>query len=177
MASRIKILHLEAESECLDIDTFSKNKGDGTCREVHIYCKQSVNNNDLTFLFDSVNCKELHLYTQEKRRLDEQETEALVRAMTSGVEILYLGSFSGENDKYISEIVNLDFDTLTKYSGDGTCREVHCNQLRWIWNDAFGRSHPKAMDDEAAKTWAENMNWDWKEKIYCEYLLSRKKTV
>ena len=74
----------------------------------------SLHNYDVTSLLDSLDCKELHL----TQRLNQEETEALVRAMTSRVEIVHLGSKKG--------MVSLDVDTLTKYKGNGKCREVQC---------------------------------------------------
>ena len=74
-----------------------------------------VKDNRLATLLDAVNCKELHLFTE---KLNQEETEALVRAMTSRVEIVHLGSKDG--------LVSLDVDTLTKYKGDGKCKEVQC---------------------------------------------------
>jgi len=86
----------------------------------------NVTNYDVTSLLDSLNCKELHL----TQRLNREETGALVRAMSSRVEIVHLGSKDGA--------ISLDVDTLTKYKGDGKCREVHC-----VWVDVW----PSAEDD------------------------------
>ena len=119
------------------------------------------------------------------------QTKALVRAMTSRVEIVHLES-----------TVTLDFDTLTKYKGDGKCREVHCNNLCIGWSnvddpyygpdcddyDEQGRGNlitsdegyayglkDTWMDEDSARAWAEQMNWDIKvENQDGEYLLTRK---
>ena len=173
----------------MDYDTFSKYKGDGKCTELHIY----DNTDYLSPLLDSVNCKELHLFTTSKDP-SKGDTEALVRAMSSRVEILHLG---GSNDG-----VTLDFDTLKMYKGDGKCREVHCNSvcIGWSWFDGPHESwdfeeeerkklitasdgyilgmKDKWLDDESAETLAKQMNWDLHVKIQnCQYLLSRKKRV
>ena len=195
MSSRIKMLHLSLHPFFrLDYDAFSKYTGDGTCTEVHI-----ANHSDyhLSPLLDSVNCQELHLFTETKE-LSQKETEALVRAMTSRVEIVHLGRKGG----HFKDTVTLDFDTLTKYKGDGKCREVHCNNLCIDWSnvddpyygpgcedfDERGRGNlittdegyayglkDTWMDEESAKTWAEKMNWDIKvENQDGEFLLARK---
>ena len=174
----------------LDYDTFGKYKGDRKCKELHIFDSPDYY---LSPLLDSVNCKELHLFAGIKE-LDHDETEALVRAMTSRVEIVHLGGSR--------ETVTLRFDTLKMYKGDGKCSEVHCNRLcigqskfdgprdYWDFNEEdhenliysgdgfiFGMKD-KWLDDESAKTWAEEMNWDLEVKIQNgEYLLSRKKKV
>jgi len=191
MTARVKKLCLKMHHEWdMDYDTFSKYKGDGKCTELHIHYYSDYY---LSTLLDSVNCKELHLFTGSKD-LILGETEALVRAMTSRVEILHLG---GSNDE-----VTLHFDILKLYKGDGKCREVHCHSvcIGWSWFDDhyeyeyFDEDDRKKLivvgdgyilgmkdkwfDDESAETWAEQMNWDLQVKIQnCEYLLSRKKKV
>ena len=202
MTSRVEILHLYLQFMFdLDHDSFSKYNGDGKCKEVHIFNHSECH---LLSLLDSVNCKELYLYTETKI-LREDETEALVRAMTSRVEILHLG----RKDEEYKDTVTLDFDTLTKYKGDVKCREVHCNKLCIGWSDAddpFYRfddddddqddddadergqgsyitwddgyvygMQDKWMDNESAEAWAEQMNWDLKViNQDGEYILSRK---
>ena len=159
-------------------DTFSKYKGDGKCTELHI---NDCPDYHLSPLLSSVNFKELHLFTGS---LNQEETEALVRAMTSRVEIVHLGERNSGGWLHVS----LDFDTLTKYKGDGTCREVHCNYLRIGWSDddvddSFDScespeqvSKDKYIDATSAQTWAEKMNWDL-EQFSGGYLLSRKKHI
>ena len=161
----------------LDFDTFRKYQGDGKCREIHIAKGTEY---DLTTLLDSVTCKELHLFTagmDEEMRdtLSEKETEALVRAMTSRVEILQLGT--KDDDPCIDHFhtgVTVDFDMLTQYKGDGKCREVHCNCV------CIGKKYQYINEDKNADTWAEKMNWDINEFLngYANAcLLTRKKDV
>merc|ERR1740128_832825 len=66
----------------------------------------NVINYDMTSLLDSVICKELRL----TQRLNKEETEALVRAMTSRVEILRLVSANSAGSG--NGVVSLDIDTL-----------------------------------------------------------------
>ena len=103
----------------------------------------NVINYDMTSLLDSLQCKELHL----AQRLNQEETEALVRAMTSRVEIVHLGNRDG--------ITSLDLDTLTKYKGYGKCREVHC-----FWIDLLNSGGDQWIDYESIESWAEEMNWN-----------------
>merc|ERR1712137_4786 len=92
---------------------------------------------------DSLHCKELHL----AQRLNQEETEALVRAMTSRVEIVHLGNRDG--------VISLDINTLTKYKGDGKCREVH-----FFWIDLLNGGGDQWIDYESTETWAEEINWN-----------------
>ena len=141
MTSRVEILHLNLQTGFdLDHDSFSKYNGDGKCREVRIFNHSDC---DLSALLDSVNCKELHLYNETKI-LRKDETEALVRAITSRVEILHLGS---KYEEY-KDTVTLDFDALTKYKGDGKCREVHCNNLCIGWSSADDPIYRFSDDDD-----------------------------
>ena len=184
MTTRIEIVHLYLVDDegffNLDCDTFRKYQGDGKCREIHItnYTKY-----DLTSLLDSVNCKELYLSTSLNvpmtRELNQKETEALVRAMTSRVEIVHLGYRVG-----IGGYISLDYDILTKFTGDGKCREVHCNaacigdsDLELECRDAISRYKwlGEESGDEDGVTWAEMMNWDRKSFTGHGFLLTRKK--
>ena len=70
--------------------------------------------------------------------MNQEETEALVRAMSSRVEIVHLGNKESVWSKWGDLPVSLDFDTLTKYKGDGKCSEVHCNNLHIGWSDDNG---------------------------------------
>ena len=192
MTSRVEILHLAVHFEFhMDYETFSKYKGDGKCTEVHIIDCPDYH---LSPLLDSVNCKELHLFTGSKD-LCQDETEALVRAMTSRVEIVHLGLAGSQVETgQHKETVTLDFDTLKMYRGDGKCTEVHCNGVYIGWSEFVvdfddddhvdlitssdgyirGRKN-KWLDDEDVETWAEQMNWDLKvENQDGDYLLSRK---
>ena len=128
MTSRVETLHLSVHIEFhMEYDTFSNYRGDGKCTEMHI---MNPPNHHMSSLLDSVNIKELHLFSGSTN-LDQKETEALVRAMTSRVEIVHLGGKDGE----YKDTISLDFDTLTKYKGNGKCREVHCNHMCIGWRD------------------------------------------
>ena len=187
MSSRVQIVHLLIDSEeglyrdeeyrdesvgtRLDFETFKTYQRDGTCREIHItnYC---LTDYDMTTLLDSVSCKELHLTTMQKR-LNQKETEALVRAMTSRVEIVHLG------EKKSGYFANLHFDTLNKYDGQGTCNQVVVHRINiggempdGSWDGIMGD-----LGDEEAETWAKMMGWDLKGEGEGRYLLSREKQV
>ena len=192
MTSRIETLHLSVDHMFhMDYDAFSKYKGDGKCTEVHIY---NHPDNYLSPLLDSVNIKELHLFSGSTE-LNQDETEALVRALTSRVEILHLGGKDEDN----KNTVTLDFDTLKMYKGDGMCRSVHCNSVCIGWSKfdtlyeycdfdeddhenliSCSESYVYGMKDmwlneEGAENWAGKMNWDLRVKNQdCEFVLSRK---
>ena len=63
---------------------------------------------------DSVQCKELIM---SHPKLNQEETEALVRAMTSRVEIVRMA--------IVNDVGGLDLDEFRKYKGDGKCKEVY----------------------------------------------------
>ena len=151
---------------------------------------RDVTNYDVTTLIESVRCKELILSGQ---KLNQEETEALVRAMTTRVEILQLDMDAVGLDYSVS--LYLDFDTLTNYTGDGICRVVSFNHtcIKWSddesddtdddWGDMIARrarwqTKHKWLDATSAQAWAEKMNWDQHDGYgfmgYGEYLLSRK---
>ena len=166
MTSRVEIVQLFTDCVRMDLDTLRKYKGGGKCKEVHIII--SGNDADLANLLDSISCKEIHLYTNF-RKLIQEETEALVRAMTSRVEIVQLGPRKEESGyNLFKSPITLDFDTLAKYKGDGKCSEVHFNCLY------------KEEDATSAQKLGVKMNWDL-ERIPGELLpgvlLSRKKQV
>ena len=87
---------------------------------------------DLVTILDSLKCEFLVIDSQSLRR---EETQALVRAMESGVEKVEL------RDEVI-----LDMETLAEYSGQGVCREVKC------YGDTAARSKDELM------TWARSTN-------------------
>ena len=90
---------------------------------------------DLVTILDSVKSQELKIYCQ---RLGREETEALVRAMDTRVERLWL------------EEVTLDIETLTKYDGLGKCFSVK-------WYDTTRRY----IDlEQLKKTWAQRIHWE-----------------
>jgi len=192
MTSRVEILHLALHTMFyMDYDAFGKYSGDGKCTELHIIHHPESH---LSPLLDSVNIKELHLFAGSTD-WNRDETEALVRAMSSRVEILHLGG----KDEDHKDTVTLDFDTLKMYKGDGKCREVHCNKVCIGWSKfdtlydywdfdeddyenlitssecyVYGMKN-KWLDEEGAKNWAGQMNWDFRVKNQdCNYVLSRK---
>jgi len=195
ITSHVEILHMTLHYMFqMDYDTFRKYKGDGKCREVHIFYTPDSH---LSSLLDSVHCEELHLF-MGTNDLEQYETKALVRAMKSRVEILHLGAGGSQNGVQRGT-VTLDFETLKMYKGDGKCREVHCNDVcigviefdgpynyrdfaeeyhkDLITCDGYIRGRKdKWLDDESAETWADLMNWDLQVKIQnSQYLFSRKK--
>ena len=95
----------------------------------------------LVMVLDSVKCKTLSMGRQN---LDREETQALVGAMESAVENIMLNQewmcWMGDDWE-----VTLDIDALTKYSGQGKCREIW-----WRW-DRYG---------EQLRTWATSKNWE-----------------
>jgi len=152
---------------------------------------RDVTNYDVTTLIESVRCKELIL---SGKKLNQEETEALVRAMTTRVEIVQLDMDAVGLDYSVS----LDFDTFTNYTGDGICRLVSFNHtcIKWSddesddtdddWGDMIARraswqTKHKWLDATSAQAWAEKMNWDlhddtgFRGYAYGLYLLSRKK--
>ena len=67
---------------------------------------------DLVTILDSLQCQEIRLGCE---RLGREETQALVRAMESRVEKVFL----------YNEI-ELDMEALAEYSGQGRCRVLEC---------------------------------------------------
>ena len=95
----------------------------------------NLHNCDLVGLFKSLSPKCTRLYIKNQS-LGREETQALVQAMESRVELVMLW---GES--------SLDIEALAKYSGQGVCREVR-------------------LEDEAAtgyreemRTWTRSTNW------------------
>ena len=88
---------------------------------------------DLVTIIDSVKSEELLI---SKQSLASEETRALVRAMESRVERVFLN-------------VNVDLDImeLIEYSGQGKCWRVE-----WNMDSA-------AIYWEPLNTWAKNSNW------------------
>ena len=72
----------------------------------------------LSTILDNVKCESLTISSQS---LNTEETQALVRAMETGVEEVSLCYYHG----------NVDIETLIKYSGRGKCRLVRCNETRY----------------------------------------------
>ena len=88
----------------------------------------------LVNILDSVNCKWLEIRHQS---LGSEETQALVRAIESGVEELRLYG-----------MVTLDIRGLMEYNGQGKCWEVAC------YTDTADRYK------EQLRTWARSRNWE-----------------
>ena len=99
---------------------------------------------DLTGLLDSVNCIMLSL----TQNMNQEETNALVRAMSTRADTVYLGSSEG--------VTSLDVDTLTQYKGDGKCNAIYCylpNRNKWIGK-------------ERTEQWARMMDWSIKKETW-----------
>ena len=93
----------------------------------------NVSGCDLVTIMDSVKSKELYI---QRQFLGSEETQALVRAMESGVESVEL-----------DEEVTLDIRSLMEYSGQGKCRRVWCHyRSKDIYRDQL-------------RTWAMSRNW------------------
>ena len=73
---------------------------------------------DLVTILDSLQCQEIRLGCE---RLGREETQALVRAMESRVEKVFL----------YNEI-ELDMEVLSEYSGQGRCRVLECKGVREV---------------------------------------------
>ena len=73
---------------------------------------------DLVTILDSLQCQEIRLGCE---RLGREETQALVRAMESRVEKVFL----------YNEI-ELDMEALAEYSGQGRCRVLECEGVREV---------------------------------------------
>ena len=87
----------------------------------------------LVTILESVKSIWLNIYSQS---LGSEETQALVLAMESGVEVLKL---------YVG--VTLDIMDLMEYSGQGKCRKV------WCYCDTADKYR------EQLRTWSESRNW------------------
>ena len=104
---------------------------------------KNVTGCDVTSLLDSINCTELHL----TQKLNQDETDALVRAMATRVDDVSLGG--------PGVVMSLNVDTLTQYKGDGKCRAIHC-----IWNSQhWDEPAVEWITAETIETWARRMNW------------------
>ena len=102
----------------------------------------NVTGYDVVSLLDSVKSTKLHL----TQKLNQEETDALVRAMTSRIDDVYLGG---------AGVISLDVDKLTQYKGDGKCRAIHC-----FWNrKILYQESVEWIDAERIEQWARKMNW------------------
>ena len=102
---------------------------------VRILRIENVSGCDLVTLLDSVQCEKLNIMSQS---LGREETQALVRAMESRVEKVRLCD------------VELDMETLTKYSGQGRCRVLNYGTYEIA-------TYIKYI--EKLKTWAKEKTW------------------
>ena len=98
------------------------------------FIMQNISGCDLVTVLKSGKSRSLDIKYQ---RLGRDETQALVRALETSVENLYL------------EDVTLNIKALTKYSGQGRCRLVSC-----VNSDTV--KHRKKL-----KTWAERKHWEF----------------
>ena len=94
---------------------------------------ENVSGCDLVNILDSVNCRWLSISSQS---LGSEETQALVRAMESGVGKVEL-----------DDGVTLEIRVLMEYSGQGKCRKVRCDRDT---KDKYKEQH---------RTWATSRNW------------------
>ena len=93
---------------------------------------RNVTNCPTLSIINSVKCKWLGIVMQS---LGTEETQALVRALESRVERVYLGNR-----------VSMDIDALTQYGGHGKCWEL-------IYHDKFDRYSYEL------ESWAQRINW------------------
>ena len=102
-----------------------------SCVMVHVVIGK-VRNCDIISILDNLKCVRLSIHSQS---LSIEETLALVRAMESGVEKVFLNW------------MGLDTRALTQYSGQGKCRWLDC------YNDTAHRCR------EVLRSWASRVNW------------------
>ena len=102
-------------------------------RVTEFFSLNNVSGCDLITVLNNVKSKRLNAKDQS---LGSEETQALVQAMESRVETLWL------HDK-----VTLDISILMEYSGQGKCRKVEC------YRDA-ARTYRYQL-----RTWATSRNW------------------
>ena len=77
-----------------------------------VFLISNVSGCNMVNIMDSVRCQSLRFYNQ---RLGTQETRALVRAMETRVEVVWLANNT-----------TVDIMAFTKYSGKGECWELQC---------------------------------------------------
>jgi len=114
----------------------------------------NVTGYDVTSFLDSVNCTNLLL----KPTLNQEETDALVRAMNTRVDHVSLADLGS---------LSFDVDTLrslTKYKGDGKCSTINC-----FWYEPNGWQQQPVI--EWAEQWARRMNWS----VVARYVFSDNK--
>ena len=104
---------------------------------VRILRIENVSGCDLVTLLDSVNSEGLVINRQS---LGREETQALVQAMESRLEIVMLQTG-----------VTLDIETLAEYSGQGVCRKVD------LWAASAGDTVYGYIEE--LRNWARTRNW------------------
>ena len=104
---------------------------------------------DLVTVLDSVQCEILSV---SRQNLGSEETQALVRAMESGVESVGL-----------SGGLTLAIRSLMDYSGQGKCRGVWCYSYRYRYrtDSDTGRFRYRKQ----LKAWAKSKNWEVRSDI------------
>ena len=115
--SQVPTQHLASLASCVTGDLFIQN----------------VSGCDLVSVLDSLNCEMLRIGGQS---LGREETQALVQAMDSRLEIVMLG-----------DQVTLDIEALAEYNGHGVCRILALEEDTVI---RYG---------EELKTWARSRKW------------------
>ena len=113
-----------------------------TSRVTSSFYIRNVSNFDMINILDNLKCTILGICEQSfdlrNNETSSEETRALVRAMESRVERVWLDMG-----------VILDIMALTQYSGQGKCWWVTC-----IYSDTAERY------GEELKSWAQRINWD-----------------
>ena len=108
-----------------------------SCVTYNVYI-DNVSGCDLVTFLDSVKSKTLHITRQS---LGSEETQALVRAMESGVEEVDLNGDGGG-----STMTPDSLNTLTGYNGQGKCKVMKFNNIARQYR-------------EELKTWAKSRKW------------------
>ena len=96
---------------------------------------------NLVPILDGIKCQKLFIY---KQKLGRDETQALVRAMETRVEIVRL------------DYVDIDIEALTKYSGQGRCFLQSIQRrtkvkfigelVRWIDEEQIAKIYSKSLN-------------------------------
>ena len=117
-----------------------------SCVTERIDIQSVIINCDIISILDNVKSNYLNINRQS---LSSEETQALVRAMESGVKCVAL-----------SREARLDISALTQYSGQGKCKRVYCFN---ITTDGHR---------EEVKNWALRINWgEHEDNDFNRYLL------
>ena len=106
---------------------------------------KNVSGCDLSYIFKGLQMSsKIYYLNMSQQSLEKKETQALVQAMESRVQVVTFG-VEGE--------MKLDIKALTEYSGQGKCREIMCNE-------AIVTSHREELE-----TWAKSHNWTFFESL------------